>query len=136
MKKYWMTLMASAALASCSPGADTKAAENGISSFHSDLNAGNFDKIYDGTGPEFKAVSTKDKFTQILKVVHSKLGGFKNGKSVGWNDNVTTNGHFVTMNYDANYEKGPASENFVFRVSGSEATLVGYHVNADALLLG
>ena len=136
MRKHWVMLTASAALASCSPGADTKAAENGISSFHSDLNAGNFDRIYNESGSELKTAATKDKFSLILNAVHSKLGKFKNGKSVGWNDNVTTNGHFVTMNYEANYEKGTASENFVFKVSGSAADLVGYHVNSDALLLG
>ena len=136
MAKHRATLIACAILAGCSPSADTGAAENAISSFHSDLNAGNFDKIYDGASSELKAAATKEKFSQILNAVHSKLGTFKSGKSTGWNDNVTTSGHFVTISYEATYEKGAAAEDFVYRVIGDRAALVGYHVNSDALLLG
>jgi hypothetical protein len=136
MKKHWIALFAGAALTGCSPGVDTKVAETGISSFHADLNAGNFDKIYKYSASEFKAVTTKDKIDQFLGAVHRKLGKFREGKSIGWNDNVGTNGHFVTIDYEAKYEKGGATENFVFRVNGNDATLVGYHVNSDALLLG
>jgi len=128
-------LFSVSALSACSPGADTEAAEKSIASFHADLNAGKLDKIYDDSGSELKAAANKDKFTKILNAVHTKLGMFKNGKSVGWNDNVTTGGHFVTINYQATYDKGAAAENFVFRVAGGGSALVGYHVNSDALLL-
>jgi hypothetical protein len=135
MSKIWFMLLSVSVLSACSPGADTQAAEKSIASFHADLNAGNFDKIYDGSGPDLKAVANKDKFTKILNAVHTKLGVFKDGKSVGWNDNVTTGGHFVTINYKADYNKGSADENFVFRVEETGSSLVGYHVNSEALLL-
>jgi hypothetical protein len=135
MSKNWVAFIGCVGLAACSPSADTKAAEDAISSFHVDLNAGNFDKIYDRSSSELKAAATKEKFTKILNAVHSKLGTFKSGKSDGWNDNVTTGGHFVTISYQASYEKGAAAENFVYRVQGDQAVLVGYHVNSDALLL-
>ena len=135
MSKHWVAFIGCAVLAACSPGTDTKAAEDAISSFHADLNAGNFDKIYDRSGSELKTATPKDKFTKILNAVHSKLGSFKSGKSDGWNDNVTTGGHFVTISYQASYDKGSAAENFVYRVDGNQAVLAGYHVNSDALLL-
>jgi len=111
------------------------AAESGISAFHADLNAGNFQKIYHNGGAELKTATTSETFGKILNAVHLKLGLFKNGKSVGWNDNATTNGRYVTINYEAAYQKGQAQENFVYRVNGKQAALVGYHVNSDALLL-
>jgi hypothetical protein len=123
------------ALGACTPSSDVPAAEQGIAAFHSDLNAGNLDKIYDGSGADLKTATSKERFGQILTAVHSKLGLFKNGKSVGWNDNATTGGHFVAINYEAAYQKGSAAENFVFRIDGKQAALVGYHVNSDALLL-
>lgn len=135
MSKHWATFIGCVSLAACSPGADTKVAEDAISSFHADLNTGNFDKIYDRAGSDLKAAATKDKFTKILNAVHSKLGMYKGGKSDGWNDNVTTGGHFVTISYQASYEKGAAAENFVYRVEGNRALLSGYHVSSDALLL-
>lgn len=135
MSRMGIALLGVATLSACSPLADTKAAEQSIVSFHADLNGGNFDKIYDASGPDLKAAANKEKFTKILDVVHKKLGMFKDGKSMGWNDNVTAAGHFVTVNYKAAYDKGEAAENFVFRLEGGKSTLVGYHVNSDALFL-
>jgi hypothetical protein len=53
---------------------------------------------------------------------------------VGWNDNVTTGGHFVTVNYAANYARGTAQESFVYRLDGTSAVLAGYHINSTALI--
>lgn len=83
-----------------------------------------------------KKAASRDRFIKLLTVFHSKLGSFKNGKTVGWNDNETTSGHFVTLNIDAAFEKGPGTEQFVFRVDGSRALLVGYHLNSDLLITG
>jgi Protein of unknown function (DUF3887) len=135
MLRQWVALIGCAVVAACSPSADTKVAEDAISSFHADLNAGNFDTIYDRSASDMKAATSKDKFAKILNAVHSKLGLFKSGKSDGWNDNVTTGGHFVTISYQASYERGAAAENFVYRVEGPQAVLAGYHINSDALLL-
>lgn len=135
MLKLYATLFGCIALAACSPSADIKAADAAISAFHSDLNAGNFDKIYNAGSSDLKAAATKEKFIKILSAVHSKLGTYKIGQSAGWNDNATTGGHFVTINYQADYEKGAATENFVYRVQGDQPLLVAYHVNSDALLL-
>lgn len=135
MRKYSAVLIATVSLAGCSPGTDVPAAERAIVEFHSDLNAANFQKIYDSGDADLKAATTKDTFGKILNAVHSKLGLFKTGKSADWNDNATTGGHFVTINYQAAYQKGSAVENFVYRMDGNRAALVGYHINSDALLL-
>jgi len=111
------------------------AAENAIAAFHSELNVGDFNKVYDNGSAELKTATSRKKFCMILNAVHSKLGLFTNGRSTGWNDSATINGHYVTINFDADYQKGSATENFVFQITGSRAVLVGYHVNSDALLL-
>ena len=135
MRSQFMTIIACTILAGCSPSSDVPAAERGIALFHSDLNAGNFQKIYDTSDAQLKAAASKEFFGKILNAVHSKLGLFKNGKSAGWNDNATTSGRFVSINYQAAYQKGSAQENFVYRIDGNHAALVGYHVTSDALLL-
>ena len=61
---------------------------------------------------------------------------FKSGKTVGWNDNTTTSGHYVTLNREAAFARGPATEQFIFRVDGNRALLVGYQVNSDLLITG
>ena len=67
MTKTWVAFITYTVLAACSPSSDTKAAENAISSFHSDLNSGNVDKIYEGGASELKTAATKERFGKILE---------------------------------------------------------------------
>ena len=83
-----------------------------------------------------KAATPRDKFIALMTAVHRKLGRYKSGTTVGWNDNLTTNGHFVTVTQSSLYERGKADEQFVFGIAGGATALAGYHVNADALILG
>jgi hypothetical protein len=121
--------------AGCSFSADTKSAEQGVTEFHAALNGGRFDDIYTATGSDFKGVTTRDDFTKLLGAIHTKLGNFQSGKTVGWNDNANTDGHYVTLNREAQFERGAAQEQFVFRLgTDKKATLAGYHINSNALI--
>ena len=122
-------------LTGCSVEADTREVGKAIPIFHQQLNAGQLDAIYDSAGEQLRRNTTKADLARFLSAVHRKLGNFKNGKSVGWNDNVTTDGHFVTETYSAQYDRGLATESFVYIVERSKALLVGYHVNSTALIL-
>jgi hypothetical protein len=124
------------ALAGCSIGDDVPVANKAIDRFHAALNAGQFEPIYAGAAKDMKDTTPQSRLVALLAAVHRKLGTFKSGKSMGWNDNVNPAGHFVTISYEATYEHGPAAENFVYRIDGGHAALAGYHVNADALILG
>jgi hypothetical protein len=42
----------------------------------------------------------------------------------------------VTLNREAQFERGPGSEEFVFRIEKGNAVLAGYHVNSNALVTG
>ncbi|MEO5773767.1 MAG: DUF3887 domain-containing protein [Sphingomicrobium sp.] len=134
MKLSQLTLLGLLALSSCSAAGDTKAAEAAVVQFHSDLNGARFDKIYSETAPEFKSASTRPDFTKLLEAVHRKLGSFRSGKTIGWNDNVNTSGHFVILNRQAQFEKGPAEEQFIFKLNGTNSVIVGYHIASNTLI--
>ena len=123
------------ALGGCSFGKDVPIAEKAIDGFHAQLDAGHYDAIYDAGSADLKATAKKEEMNALLAAVHRKLGAFKSGKTDGWNDNVTTGGHLVTLSYSASYEHGAAAEQFVYRLAGSQAQLAGYHVNSNALIL-
>jgi hypothetical protein len=123
------------ALAGCSPSADIPAAQKAIDAFHHELDAGQFTQIYSGSSGDMKGTTSADNFTKLLAAIHRKLGPFKSGKLIGWNDSTTTNGHFISLNYHANYDKGDAAENFVYRIAAGQPILAGYHINSDALIL-
>ncbi|MEQ7873896.1 DUF3887 domain-containing protein [Sphingomonas sp. ASV193] len=121
-------------VAACSPRADMAAGEKGVEAFHAALNAGKFDQIYASSDAEMKASTTTDAMRKLLDAIHRKLGNFESGKTVGWNDNSTTNGHFLTLNRNAQFERGTAKEQFVFRINGSHSTLAGYNINSNELI--
>lgn len=135
MRRTVMATLGALALAGCSFGADVPAAEKAITAFHAQLDAAQFGAIYAGAAKEMKSSTTEAQLTAFLAAVHRKLGVLKSGKSVGWNENLNPDGHFVTINYQAVYERGPATENFVYRIDNGKAALVGYHINSDTLIL-
>ena len=135
MRKLIFGLTGLILLSGCSLAEDTKSAQSAIETFHQNINAGNFDRIYQISDAQMKAVATEAQLTQLLTAVHKKLGLYKSGTQGGVNDNVTPNGHFVNIRFAAKYERGDAAENFLVKISPSgEARLVGYHINSMALI--
>jgi hypothetical protein len=120
-------------LAGCSVDGDLAAGDAAIAAFHARLDRGRFAEIYNEAAPEMKAVTNGPDFVRLLALVHARLGAFRKGTRVGWNDSRTTNGRFLNLSYRAVYEKGPAEESFVYRLDGATPALAGYHVDSPAL---
>jgi hypothetical protein len=121
-------------LCACTPSADTKAAEESVVAFHNALNAGQYDTTYASAEPEFKAAITQDEWVKLLTANHTKLGAFRSGKTVTWIDNASTSGHYITLQREAAFDHGAAQEEFVFKMKGEKAALVGYHITSNALI--
>ena len=127
----FILVMASA----CSPASDVPIATAAADSFHQQLNAGAFDAIYANSDRLMKNAGPAKGLTELLSSIHNQLGDFKSAEAPGWNDQVTTNGHFVTLIYQSKYARGSAEENFVFRIDAGSAKLVRYHISAQAAQL-
>src|SRR5262245_43345119 len=110
MKRLLLGLAVALSLSACSAGASTKAAEAGVTSFHTDMDAGKYGAIYDASSSDMKTAITRDDFIKLLDGLHTKLGAFKSGKTTGWNVNVGTEGNMVTLNREAVFERGPGTE--------------------------
>lgn len=130
--RFAILLTAVAALAACSMGQDMSAADSAVADFHAKMNAGQFKAITDASGPEIKTGSAD--FTQLIAAVHTKLGTFRSTSRRGFNDNINNGDHTFTASYASVYSTGPATENFVYRLSGGKPVLIGYHVELAALL--
>jgi len=48
--------------------------------------------------------------------------------------NFTTSGTMVRLNYTTKSEQGDAQEEFLWKMKGNQAVLVGYHINSNALV--
>jgi len=130
-----MMIAAVLALGGCSFGKDVPVAEKAVDAFHAQLDAGQFDAIYTAASADLKARAKQADMVALLSAVHRKLGSFRSGKTQGWNDNIDTAGHMITLSYSATYQNGTADEQFVYRLDGGQARLAGYHVNSDQLIL-
>ena len=122
-------------LAGCSVGADIPAAQKAVVRFHTMLDAGQSAQIARDSAAEMKGATTEPKLTALLDAVHRKLGTVKKAQQNGWNDQVNTGGHFITLNYATSYTRGEAIETFVFKIADGQAKLAGYNVNSDAMLI-
>lgn len=127
-------LAVTALVAACSPIQDTKAADAQIAVFHQKLNAGDCAGIYAAGSPKMKAAVSQADMTHICSIVHTRLGNFQSGQDIGWFDNVNTSGHFLTINYAAKYDRGEATESFVFKINGGQALLTRYGASSKALM--
>jgi hypothetical protein len=135
MHRIAMTMAAAALLGGCSMKEDMAAGDRAIAGFHQAVDAGQFQKVWTESAPDMKGATSQERLTALLDAVHRKLGRFKSGSKTGFNDNVSGAGHTLAINYQAQYEKGAAGEQFVFRIDGGRALLAGYHINSDALIL-
>ena len=133
MRKIGLAILL-ALVSACSPGNDVPTATAAADNFHKQFNAGDYVTIYDTSDKLLKNAAPSKDFVALLAGVRSKLGEYQKAEAPGWNDQVTTNGHFVTLIYHSKFARADAEENFVFRIDGGRAVLVGWHINSQALI--
>ena len=138
----FLTRMTGAALtalillaAGCSASDGMELAEQAVPRFHKMLDAGQFDEIYAESASDLKKATTREDFVALLDAVHRKLGPKKTSTRQGWKVDYNTSGSFVTLSYATTYTQGEAVEQFVYRLHDNKASLVGYHINSNALII-
>lgn len=125
-----MTGAALLALTGCSIGADLPVAQKAVEQVHTRLNAGQCAQIRDDAATEFKQVSSVENWSGLCAQLIAGLGKFVSLKQTGWNDEIGTSGHLMRVTYDSVFEKGKATEQFLFRIASGKAMLIGYHINS------
>lgn len=119
----------------CSASTDTKAAEQQVSVFHRQLDAGRFDQIYRGGTDDFRKSASRNDMGKFLSAIHRKLRASKSTELRGWRVSTTTSGAFTELDYATVYEHGPAKETFNYKSEGGKPVLAGYNINSPALVL-
>src|SRR4030095_9755410 len=117
-------------LASCSAGHDKAVAESGVAEFRRMMDAGRYSEIYTGGAAGFRPASSAQTALRSLEMGGTRLGPVRQSTQQGWNVNMGTGGHMVTLNYATDFTRGRGTESFVFRVTGARAKVAGYHVKS------
>jgi len=134
--RYLMPIAAAATLIGCNVKQSLDDAAAAISVFHADLDAGNFDAIWNDAGPQMHKAAKKEQLVGLLAAVHRKLGKVKDSKQVGWNSNATTSGMFTTVTMETTFEKGKGTEQFVYaKGEDDRLALVGYNIQSQQMML-
>jgi|ERR1051326_4122479 hypothetical protein len=105
-----------------------------VEHFHDQLNAGQFDQIYAESDARFQSAGSKLDILKLFEAIHRKLGNTKSQTLSFWNMNATTSGFFITVTYDTSFERGSGQENFTWVKVGNKLSLVGYHIQSNALI--
>ena len=121
-------------LSACSMSKDASLAEQEVVKFHEQLDAGQFEALYDNSGEDLKKAATKQDFIDLLAAVNKKLGNVQKSEKTSWNVNYHTSGAFVTLTYNTTFTNGNGAEQFVFKLKDKHGVLVGYHINSNTLI--
>ncbi len=112
-----------------------EAADRAVSEFHERFNQGRFDAIWEASGDELKRATSQQDFTALLAAVRRKLGDVTGSTGRSWNIrsfNLTT---YVQLQHETTFSTGKAVESFQFVVRDGRATLVGYHISSNDLIV-
>ncbi|MBT0671258.1 DUF4019 domain-containing protein [Novosphingobium profundi] len=125
-----------ATLAGCNIKQSFEKADAAIGTFHADLAAGSYDRIWMTADPDLRQSSSKADFEKLLQAVHDKLGAVKETKQTGWNTNATTGGTYLTAVMQTTFEKGTGTEQFTYRKGKDDTvTLVNYAIDSRDMML-
>ena len=100
--------------------------------FHEELNAGDYEHIYQEADPAFSAPVKHLQLVAILDKVHATLGNATSEQLTHLNLNVDNGNHFVVATFTTTFEKGTAQEEIVWRRDGSALRIYRYNINSPA----
>lgn len=113
---------------------DSDLAEAQVPGFHRALDEGRYAALYAAGAEELKKSTGQDDFVALLGAVHRKLGAITTSRKLSWHVNFGTNGTYASLAYDTQFERGEATEQFLYRIQGGKAHLAGYHIESAALV--
>lgn len=119
----------------CGWGDGQPAAEQAIKQFHTMLDDERYAEIYAGSDPKLKEVATEKELLELLQAIHIKLGKVTATKNSGGRLNKFLTETQIVMVQETEFERGKATETFTFIYADKKASLAGYHVNSNDLIL-
>jgi hypothetical protein len=125
--------LALAVLASaCINSADMSAIEAQVAQFYERQTAGEDSAIYEDAAPAFRGGATFADVQRLNTTIRA-LGCEQAVRDPNqWHNNMSTNGHFITVTYNRTCASGAITETFVFEVTPTGPQLLNYNANGDA----
>jgi PBP1b-binding outer membrane lipoprotein LpoB len=133
--KYIASLIILMLVIGCNPMKNTAEAEKAAAEFHALFDAQNFEKIYDDAHPDLKSAQSKADLVSFIKTVRERLGPVKAKERTGWQANSYNLKTNAVLTYSTQFEHGQGTETFTYRIADGKASLLGWHINSNALII-
>jgi len=130
---YLKTIIAALAallLAACNPMAQLNDAEAQVESFHDTYNEGDARALYGRTGEAFREVTSAQDMVDLVALVNERMGKVVSSEREGININSNNGTTTTTVTMKTEFEKGEATETFIFTGSGEDMGLVSWNVDS------
>jgi N-acetyl-beta-hexosaminidase len=129
-------LLALTVLSACASSKNVQNAAKAVEQFHSQMNTEQFQTIYVAADDGFHKATNESDFVALLQAVHKKLGNVQTSQRTNFQVGVSTGqGTVVTLVYNTAFDQGSGTEQFLWHMSDNQPTLLGYHINSNALIL-
>lgn len=122
--------LAALLLAACNPMAQLNEAEAQVESFHDTYNEGDARALYGLTGEPFREVTSAQDMVDLVALVDERMGKVVSSEREGININSDNGTTTTTVTMKTEFEKGEATETFIFMGSGEDMGLVGWNVDS------
>ena len=101
--------------------------------FHQQLNAGDYDQIYENSTDEFRQWGSRDKLKQFFDDIRDKMGAAGKASTIGFHVNWRNGVVWVDETMDTQFEKGKGQEFFVWKIQQDQPHLYNYRIDAPSL---
>jgi PBP1b-binding outer membrane lipoprotein LpoB len=138
MRKEVYLVMILAALLAVGCGNMTKgksAAQSQVTVFYQRFNDQDLEAIVAAAHPDLLKKSPKSEVINFLSVVRRKLGKVTNSENVNWNVRTFNLVTTVVIVQNTTFETGKGTETFTFRIRKETASLLGYNINSQYLIM-
>lgn len=109
------------------------AAEAASLEFRMRIKSGAYGEIVLAATPELRKSTSEADFGKAMESVRDRLGVWQWSEEPTWKVFAGTGGQTVTLVYSSHFERGTATEEFVWLVRHGRPALAGYHVKSSAL---
>ncbi len=136
MRQRWLLgLLLALAFVLVSCGGGTDAAKQGVTAFRDRVTHRSFAEIYRTASPEFRQAVTEEQFQRLMAGLERRLGAWQLSKEPVWHVTRSPGEHFVSLTYESQFSKGPATERFTWRIENGAPVLLGYNVQSALLVM-
>ena len=116
---------------SCEQARDT--AVEATQEFRTRIGSRAYDTIVGAAAPEFQKSAAEGDFAKAMDAIRERLGLWQSSETPTSQVFASTSGPTVTLVYMSHFERGTATEEFVWRIRGGKPALAGYRVKSSAL---